>query len=91
MLESVKQMLKDQRGAAFQAIMLAPIYVIMLGISFAILDPMTQVAFNTLDTSTTIAYVGPIKILLGAIGVIVGILVIMSIINEFKTQDQYTG
>ena len=80
--------------SVFEAIISAPMTILFLGIAFILMVPFAEVAFNAIDAGTTagtISYGATIKTIIQLFGVIITILGLLAIYNEFRTREQYAG
>jgi len=66
-------------------LILVPIVVIILVIVFQLLDEFNTTLFGVLDNTTNISYVSTIKILIGAIGIIIVLLWIAGLVQDFRS------
>ena len=88
---AIRKFRQDTKGQGVaQALITAPILVLFLLIALSLLDPIISALFNVLDNAkpANIAYIGTIKVIVSLIGLILGIYVVLSIINEFQRTRQ---
>ena len=71
---------------AIEALIAAPIIVLILVVSYALLSPIGAVLFEVLDdaNSDVITQVATIKVLVSLIGLVLGIMAFVAIINKFR-------
>jgi hypothetical protein len=73
----------------FRVFLTVPIVLVFLMVSFQLIDSFNNEAFSALDNATnnTILFPTMIKLLLGIIGLVLVVLFIDNIFNEFKRRD----
>lgn len=74
----------NEKGDVIINLIMVPITIIVLVIVFTMLDPFTELLNSTIDNSAAVSYGTSIKLLIGAVGILIVLLWIASLVRDFR-------